>query len=441
MGRRRRRRLPEAIFQAHIDKLTHDGRGIAFVDGRAVFIEGALPGEKVTFRYTEMRRDYACGKVVEVVAAAPDRVDPPCSAFGRCGGCSLQHVSHDAQIRMKQDLLTEQMRRIGKIPQFELWPPLTGPEWGYRRKARLGVRYVRNKQNVLVGFRERGSGKVAEIDACLTLHPKVGKRLQDLSLLVEDLSIREQLPQIEVAIGDNRSALVFRVLQPPTEADRSRLAEFGRNFDFDVYLQPGGPDSLEALTPPDPPLLHYRLPGEILLWFGPLDFTQVNADLNRRMIERVLEALDPRPNETILDLFCGLGNFTLPLARRAARVVGVEGNPRAVDMGHYNATANQIENVRFHCCDLTQELDDQPWARCQYDKILLDPARSGALELMKWLPRWRPKRIVYVSCNPATLARDVGQLVHEHGFHLNRAGIIDMFPHTAHVESVAELEP
>ncbi len=441
MGRRRRKRLPEGTFAADIVKLTHDGRGIAHVDGKAVFIEGALPGERVEFRYTEVRRDYACGKVVEVITPSPDRVTPPCLAYGRCGGCSLQHASHTTQIRLKQDLFIEQMRRIGKLTRFELWPPLTGPQWGYRRKARLGVRYVRAKQKVLVGFRERGSGKVAETDTCLTLHPQVGERLQDLADLIDTLSLREHLPQIEVAVGDNRSALVFRILREPTPEERARLIAFGRRFDFDIYLQPKGPDSLEPIHPQDPPLTCYRLPEAIDLWFGPLDFTQVNADINRRMIARILETLDPGPDETILDLFCGLGNFTLPLARRAERVVGVEGNARAVAMGRHNAQANGIENAEFHVCDLTQPLDDEAWARRHYDKVLLDPARSGALELMEWLPRWHPKRVVYVSCNPATLARDLGQLVHRHGFRLIRAGIMDMFPHTAHVESIALLEP
>ncbi|BCX89448.1 23S rRNA (uracil1939-C5)-methyltransferase [Methylomarinovum tepidoasis] len=441
MGRRRRRPLPTEPALATVEKLTHDGRGIAYVDGKAIFITGALPGETVRFRYIELRRDHGSGQVVEVLRPAPERVAPPCSAFGRCGGCSLQHLDHAAQIRAKEALLAEQLRRIGGIDDFERWPPLAGPVWGYRRKARLGVRYVRNKGKVLVGFRERGSGKVAEIESCLTLHPRVGERLQDLAGLIDALSIREQLPQIEVAIGDNRSALAFRVLQSPRAEDRQRLSDFGRRCNFDIYLQPKGPESLQPLCPADPPLPCYFLPEDVTLWFGPLDFTQVNADINHKMIARVLETLAPRTEETLLDLFCGLGNFTLPLARRGGRIVGVEGNPRAVEMGRYNARANGIDNVEFHVCDLTQPLGDQPWAEARYDKILLDPARSGALELMAWLPRWRPKQVVYVSCNPATLARDVGRLVHEHGFRLIRAGIMDMFPHTAHVESIALLTP
>ncbi len=440
MGRRRRKPLPTEAVEVTIEKLTHDGRGIAYLDGKAVFIDGALPGERVRFRYTEIRRDFACGQVTDILTPAPSRVSPPCTAFGRCGGCRFQHVAHDEQIRLKQALLVEQFRRIGKIDRFEQWSPLTGPQWGYRRKARLGVRFVRNKGRVLVGFRERGSGKVAEIDTCLTLHPQIGERLPQLAALIDALSIRDQMPQVEVAIGDNRSALVFRILQPPSPADREQLIRFGQSHGFDIYLQPKGPDSLVPLWPADPPLLHYQLPEDVRLWFGPLDFTQVNADINRQMIRRVLETLAPQPDETVLDLFCGLGNFTLPLARHAARVVGVEGNTAAVARGRDNAQANGIDNVSFHCADLTQE-PDPSWGRARYDRILLDPARSGALELMDWLPRWQPKRVVYVSCNPATLARDVGRLVHEHGFQLVRAGIMDMFPHTAHVESIALLTP
>ncbi len=437
---RRRKRLPQQPAEVTIEKLAHDGRGIGHIEGKVVFVEGALPGETVLFHYTQIRRDYACGKVLTITHPATDRVKPRCTAFDRCGGCSLQHASHEAQIRIKQDLLLEQLRRIGRIEHFKLWPPLTGPQWGYRHKARLGVRFVRNKGRVLVGFRERASGKVAEIDHCLILHPAVGEKIRDLSILVDGLSIREQIPQIEIALGDNRHALVFRTLSPPNEEDTKKLITFGRDHDFDVYLQPKGPDSLICIHSNDPALLCYELPGNVVLWFGPLEFTQVNPSINRKMIELVLTILAPKPEESILDLFCGLGNFTLPLAKKAGMVTGVEGNPQAVERGKYNARANAIENATFHCTDLSGKLNDHPWSQTHYDKILLDPARSGALEVMEWIPRWNPKRVVYVSCNPATLARDLGILVHDHGFRLLRAGIMDMFPHTAHVESIALLE-
>jgi len=439
MGRRRKR-LPEQPGQVTIEKLTHDGRGIGYLEGKAVFVDGALPGETVLFRYTQVRRDYACGRTLEISHPSPDRMTAPCNAYGNCGGCSLQHVSHEAQIRIKQELLIEQLRRIARIESFDLWPPLTGPQWGYRHKARLGVRFLRNKGRVLVGFREKASGKIAEIDNCLILHPTVGERIPALAQLVDGLSIRDQIPQIEVALGDNRRALMFRTLTHPDSNDQAALTNFARRFGFDIYLQPKGPDSLECLYPEEPGLLCYQLPENVNLWFGPLEFTQVNPTINRKMIERVLATLDPRPGESILDLYCGIGNFALPLASKASQVTGVEGNPHAVTRGRYNAEANGIQNAVFHCADLSATLDDLPWAQRAYDKILLDPARSGALEVMEWIPRWNPGKVVYVSCNPSTLARDLGVLVHEHGFRLLRAGIMDMFPHTAHVESIALLE-
>lgn len=435
----RRKDLPREPVTAGVVKLTHDGRGIAYVDGKAVFIEQALPGETVCFQYTDIRRDHACGKVLKVLAPAKERTLPPCPHFGSCGGCHLQHLEPAAQLAFKQNLLLEQLRRIGKVEPIEIWPPIVGPIWGYRRKARLGVRYVRSKGRTLVGFREGGTGLIAAIDTCLVLHPKVGERIKELAALIDNLSIREQIPQVEVAIGDNRSALVLRTLEPAQASDAAALKEFGQTLGFDIYLQPQGPDSLFPLLPENPPLPHYRLPDGITLWFGPLEFTQINADINRRMIEQVLKVLDPRPTETVLDLFCGLGNFTLPLACRAARVVGVEGNPQAVVRAKENAQFNQIANVEFHCSDLNQDLTGFLWAQARYDKLLLDPSRAGAFEVMDYISHWRPERIVYVSCNPATLARDVGHLVHTCGYRLIGVGVMDMFPHTAHVESMVQL--
>ncbi|MFN3919720.1 MAG: 23S rRNA (uracil(1939)-C(5))-methyltransferase RlmD [Methylohalobius sp.] len=437
---RRRRALPQEPLTVSVEKLAHDGRGIAYVDGKAVFIEGALPGETVRFKYTDIRRTYACGKMLELLTASPERIPPPCPHFGTCGGCKLQHLAPVTQLRFKHDLLLEQLRRIGKVEPIEVWPPLTGPVLGYRRKARLGVRWVRNKGRTLVGFRERGAGLVAEIDACLVLHPSIGGRLKELANLIDGLSIRDQIPQVEVAVGDNRSALVLRTLQPPQANDTAAIEEFGRKLGFDIYLQPGGPDSLFALIPQNPPPLYYRLPEGIILWFGPLEFTQVNADINRSLIEQVIKLLDPSPTETVLDLFCGVGNFTLPLARHASWVVGVEGSQPAVARARENAYYNRIANVEFHCSDLNQDLTAFPWALARYDKLLLDPPRTGALHVMDHIHRWQPKRIVYVSCNPATLARDVGYLVSTYGYRLIGAGILDMFPHTAHMESIVVLD-
>lgn len=432
--------LPAAPVHACIESLAHDGRGVAHVEGRAVFIDGALPGEEVSFFYTDIRRDFAEGRTGQVLAPSPLRVEPRCLHFGVCGGCSLQHLAEDAQIAEKQRLLLEQFRRIGKVEPESVWSPLTGPRWGYRHKARLGAKYVAKKGRVLVGFREKASAFIAEIHACPVLHPKVGERLPELADLIGGLSVREKLPQIEVAVGDERSALVFRVLADPTPADLEALREFGARLDFDIYLQRQGPDSVLALQPESPPPLSYALPNHGMKFrFRPTDFTQVNVAINRDMVDRVMEALNPDSADQVLDLFCGLGNFTLPLARRCAFVTGVEGNREAVAGARRNARDNGVANVVFHLADLSQPLDGVPWAHRRYDKVLLDPSRAGAQEVLALASKWDTARIVYVSCNPATLARDAGILVGQ-GYRLVRAGVMDMFPHTAHVESIALFE-
>jgi 23S rRNA (uracil1939-C5)-methyltransferase len=437
----RHKKLPQGAFETRIDSFTHDGRGVARVDGKPVFIDGALPGEKVSFVYTDIRRDYAEGKVETVLEPAPGRVEPRCPSFGVCGGCSLQHLAGAAQIEEKQKLLVEQFRRIGKIGEVPLFPPLTGPSWGYRHKARLGVKNVPRKGRVLVGFRERSSPYIADLEFCPVLHPKVGERLRDLSELIGGLSLGDRLPQIEAAVGDERTALVFRVLEDPTEADLQRFREFGARLGFDIYLQRHGPDSVAALYPESPPLLSYTLPEqEVEFRFKPTEFTQVNVDINRKMVGRVMEILAPEPDDSVLDLFCGLGNFTLPIAKRAGFAVGVEGGREAVERARQNAGDNGIGNAEFHVADLTQPLEGMAWANRRYDKILLDPSRAGAEEVLAGVPQWGASRIVYVSCNPATLARDAGILVHRHGYRLIRAGVMDMFPQTAHVESIALFE-
>ena len=437
----RKKNLPPGPVRAHIESLTHDGRGVARIEGKPVFIHGALPGETVEFVYTDRRRDYAEGRTTAVLEAAMHRVEPRCPHFGICGGCSLQHLEASAQIEAKQALLVEQFRRIGKIEEVALFPPLTGPAWGYRRKARLGVKYVPKKGKVLVGFRERSSPFIAELETCPVLHPKVGERLSDLSELIGELSLRNRLPQIEVAVGDERAALVFRILEDPTGDDLGRLRDFGTRFGFDLYLQRHGPDSVTALYPEAPPLLSYALPEpKVEFRFQATEFTQVNVDMNRKMVGRVLDVLAPEPGDSVLDLFCGIGNFTLPLARRAGQVVGVEGGRDAVERGRENAEANGLANVEFHVADLTQPLAGLAWADRSYERVLLDPSRAGAEEALDGIPRWGASRIVYVSCNPSTLARDAGILVHRHGYRLLRAGVMDMFPQTAHVESIALFE-
>ncbi len=435
-----RKSLPQAPVETRIESFAHDLRGVAHVDGRAVFIDGALPGEEVSFLYTLIKRDFAEGRVEQFISPSPHRVEPLCAHFGVCGGCGLQHLEEDEQIVAKQNLLMEQFRRIGKVLPETVWPPLTGPRWGYRHKARLGVKWVAKKGKVLVGFREKASAFVADIQSCRVLHPRVGEHLSDLAAMIESLSIKDRLPQIEVAVGDSRAALVFRVLESPGPEDLDILRNFGERFGFDIYLQPKGPDSVFALWPEAPPSLSYALPESgIEFRFEPTDFTQVNVAINRKMVERVLDVLDPRPTDEILDLFCGIGNFTLPLARRAARIIGVEGGAEAVERARQNAQANGLKNVEFHVADLTQPQDSTTWANRRYDKVLLDPSRAGAAEILAYAGKWKASRIVYVSCNPSTLARDAGILVSQ-GYRLLGAGVMDMFPHTAHVESIALFE-
>lgn len=438
--RRSRQRVPRELVEAEITALSPEGRGVAHVDGETVFIHGALPGERVTFRYLRRRRGIGEGDVVEVLQPSPERIEPACAHFSICGGCSLQHVSPERQRQLKSEVLQTQLERIGRVSPEEWLSPLSGNPWGYRRKARLGVKLVPKKGGVLVGFRERGSSFIAALDACEVLDPRVGHKLPELARLIEGLSVARQLPQIEVAIGDDAVGLVFRHLAPLTPADKEALIAFGQQHDFLMFLQPGNESTVRLLWP-EQGGLSYRLPDfDVEVAFRPTDFTQVNADINRLMVARAIELLDPQPQESVLDLFCGLGNFTLPLARRAKQVVGVEGEAGLVARARENAVRNGLENCDFHVADLSRDVRDLPWMQQNYDKLLLDPARSGAAELIPQIAGLGAGRIVYVSCNPATLARDAGMLVHEHGYRLRSAGIIDMFPHTAHVESIAVFE-
>jgi len=443
MTRRTRiKKLPEGTHPATIESFTHEGRGLARIEGRPVFIDAALPGEQIQFAYTDVRRDYAEGRVVSIEVASPDRVVPRCPHFGICGGCSLQHLAETRQIEVKQALLMEQLQRLGRLAEPASFPPLTGPHWGYRHKARLGVKYVRKRDKVMVGFRERGSALIAELESCPVLHPRVGLHLRDLAACIATLDIRERVPQIEVAVDDEAAVfLIFRVLDEPSASDLERLIDMARQFDFAIYLQRGGPDTVVPLYPPRPERPVYRIPAVgVTFRFEPTDFTQVNTAINRAMVERVLDILDPKANETLLDLFCGIGNFTLPLATRSRQVVGVEGNATSIERAQENARLNDLSNVSFHLADLSQPVTDPAWSAQRYDKILLDPSRAGASEILERVPDWQARRIVYVSCNPATLARDASILVHRYQYRLVRAGVMDMFPHTAHVESMAWFE-
>ncbi len=441
MGRSRRKKLPVEPVAATIESLSHDGRGVTHIDGKTVFIHGALPGEKVIFTYSAQRRRHDEGVVQQIIRASAERVEPRCPHFGVCGGCSLQHLESGAQIRAKQQVLLEAFQRIGGIEPEEILAPLVTPTpWGYRRKARLGVKYVPKKGKVLVGFRERGSSFVTDLSRCDVLHPKVGELITPLSELIGALSIRDRIPQIEVAMGDVACVLVFRILDELSEDDRGRLQDFGKTHGLSVYIQPGGPDTVKPLNGMVADL-SYGLPEfHLEIRFLPTDFTQVNSELNRLMVRRAVEMLAPEEGDRVLDLFCGVGNFTLPLARRCGTVVGVEGDSDLVARARENARDNGIGNVRYFTANLYESLEKEPWLRESFDKALLDPPRSGAQEVLGHLPKLGIERMVYVSCYPGTLARDAGELVKQHGYRLLTAGVMDMFPHTAHVESIALFE-
>ena len=429
-----------APFIVRIEDLTHEGHGVARREGKAVFVEGALPGEEVRCAYTARRGRHDEARTLEVLTPAPERVEPRCAHFGICGGCALQHLDPTAQLARKQRWLLDSLTHIGKVQPEQVLEPLTGPIWGYRRRARLGVKDVTKKGRVLVGFRERRGPYLADLCRCEILDERVGGLLEELARLVETLSIRDRLPQIEIAGGDAVMSLNLRVLAPPSAADLTQLRSFGERHGLALYLQPGGVDSVRPLENSSaPPVLSYRLTDGLELEFQPQHFIQINAALNRALVERACELLELGPENRVLDLFCGLGNFTLALARRAREVVGVEGDASLVEWAGRNAARNGIANARFYAADLAGDLTGQPWIQGGYDRILLDPPRSGALELLPWLATLGARRIVYVSCHPATLARDVGELTQRFGYRLLGAGVLDMFPHTTHVESIAVL--
>ena len=445
-------RIDQTPFELDIADLSHDGRGVARRPdghanaGKTVFVSGALPGERVVVQQTGRQRSFDEARVLEVLQASPDRVEPRCAHFGTCGGCALQHLDERRQIHAKQRVLLENLERIGHVHPREVLPPLVDAAWGYRRKGRFSVRRVEKKGKTLVGFREQDPRFVADISECHAVLPAIGARIGALSQLVDSLDARRDIPQIEFIAGDPTAdfdgvALVFRHMQPLSQGDRDKLLAFGRAHAFAIFLQPGGIDSVHPLWPADPRLAFRLPPWDIELQFRPLDFIQVNAGLNGHMIQRAIDLLDPQPGDRVLDLFCGLGNFTLPLARRVREVVGVEGDAGLVRRARENAVHNGLANAHFHAADLAQDLRAEPWMREGFDRLLLDPPRSGADVVLKQLPLKGLQRIVYVSCHPGSLARDAGYLVNERGWTLQAAGVMDMFPHTAHVESIALFTP
>jgi 23S rRNA (uracil1939-C5)-methyltransferase len=434
----------DPLLSTTITSLSHDGRGIAASEKyKTTFISGALIGEEVTFRLTKKHSRYNEGQVVDIINASPERVTPECPHFHVCGGCSMQHIRMSVQIEQKQKILLEQLKHFGHVEPASVLEPISAQTSGYRRKARLGVRFVVKKGKVFVGFREKASNVLTDIETCLVLHPSVSKIIPEFSPLIISLSQYQSIPQIDVAVGDHASALVFRHINALTAEDLEKLTAFGKKHQLEIYLQPTPPEKFFKLWPQEENhLLTYALPAyDLEMRFHPLDFIQVNNEINHLMIKQALDLLEPQASDTILDLFCGSGNFTLPLACSALQVVGVEGSQEMVTRAKDNALHNHITNTEFYSANLSEIPKAQPsWMQRQYNKILLDPPRTGAKEILPVIAKFAPERIVYVSCNPATLARDAGELVHVHGYKLKKVGVINMFPHTSHIEAIALFE-
>jgi len=427
-----------------ITALDQEGRGIARIDGKAVFVEGALAGELVTIETYRKRPTYELARATGILRASPSRVAPLCPHFGVCGGCSLQHLEAAAQVAAKQRVLEDALWHIGRVRAGELLTPIHGPAWGYRQRARLSVRDVPKKGGVLVGFHERKSSFITDMRSCPVLPPHISSLLPSLRELIGSLSLRDRLPQIELAIGDDaddgtgNEVLVLRNLAALTADDERALADFADRHGVRLYLQPQGPATVQAFHPPARTLGYALADFGVRIEFQPTDFTQVNVAMNRMLVRRAVGLLEPTEGDAVADFFCGLGNFSLPIARRGAQVVGVEGSVPLVRRAQANAQANGLaDRARFVAADLFEATAASLEALGAMDKALLDPPREGAIALVKALPAKRLSRVVYVSCNPATLARDASVLVHERGFALRKAGIVNLFPHTAHVESVA----
>jgi len=422
-----------------IESVDHEARGVSHHEGKVVFLEGALVGEEVRARIFKRRPSYDQGEATAILRKGSGRVLAGCPHFGVCGGCNMQHADPTAQVAYKQRILEDNLQRIGRVTAETMLPAIQGPSWGYRHRARLSVRLVQKKGGVLVGFHERNSSFVADISSCKILPAHVSDLISPLRDLVTLLSLADRLPQIEVAVGEEVTVLVFRILQELTPQDELHMQAFAEQHGVQVWLQTKGPDTVQRFHPKEAAGLFYALPEfNIRMPFGPAEFTQVNPDINRVLVSRAMRLLKPQPGERIADFFCGLGNFSLPIARLGAHVVGVEGSSTLVRRAAENAALNGLsDRTQFEVADLFQ-IDAEGLQKLgHFDGMLIDPPRDGAMELVKAIGANGPKRIVYVSCSPSTLARDAQVLVHQHGYRLESAGVANMFPHTAHVESIA----
>lgn len=426
---------------AVIESIDHEGVGVAHVEGKVTFIEGGVTGERVAFARRRSRGHFDLGVVTQVLSESTLRTRPRCAYFGTCGGCAMQHVDAAGQVAAKQRVLEDNLARIGKVKPESILPPVHGPSWGYRHRARLSVHYVAKKGGVLVGFHERKSSYVADIRSCEVLPRAISDLIVPLRELFTSMDGRERMPQVELAVGHAVTVLVLRHLEPVTEADAARLRAFADRHGIQWWLQPKGPDTAHPFHPMDAPALDYRLPEfGLAIGYRPTEFTQVNTAVNRVLVKRAVDLLDPRPGERVGDLFCGLGNFTLAIASRGATVVGMEGSATLTARGAENARTNGLDALAsFLTYDLYTDAEGALARLGPVDRLLIDPPRDGAVEICKALPEAAggPSRIVYVSCSPSTLARDANVLVNVKGYRLLAAGVVNMFPHTGHVESIA----
>jgi 23S rRNA (uracil1939-C5)-methyltransferase len=430
------------VSEALIESIDHEGVGVAHVDGKVTFIDGGVTGERVAFVRRRSRGNFDLGTVTQVLRASAQRTDPRCRYFGTCGGCAMQHIEPSAQVAAKQRVLEDNLDRLGRVKPETILAPVMGPAWGYRNRARLSVHYVAKKGGVLVGFHERRSSFVADTQSCEVLPPAVSALIPKLRELFTSMRLRERLPQLELAVGDSVTVFVLRHLEALPDEDAAKLRDFADRHGIQWWLQPKGPESAHPWYPLDAAALDYRLPEfDLMLGFGPTEFTQVNAGVNRILVKRAVDLLDPRPGERVGDLFCGLGNFTLALATRGADVVGIEGAASLVARATANAAANGLQDrATFIAHDLYTDAEGALTRMGRVEKLVIDPPRDGAMEICKAMGDDAPARIVYVSCSPSTLARDAGVLVNVKGYRLKAAGVANMFPHTGHVESIALFE-
>lgn len=428
------------ISDVAVHSLSHDGRGIATINGKTIFIHNALPSEKVTCQIIKTHKRYDEGKVIVHQQKAPERTPAFCEHYGVCGGCSLQHVTSEDQIKFKQKILLEQLQHFGKVIPDEILLPITGKSWHYRRKARLSAKYVIKKGKLFLGFREKGSSFLTDLNHCPVITKPVSEALTKINEMLQSTTQYQHIPQVEIAGGDNFTALIIRHLFPFTKEDEAKCAALGEKFNFHIYLQGDLPTNLKCIWPHSPKILFYALPHyDLKLFFKPLHFVQVNAEINEKLIAQALYLLSLNKNDSVLDLFCGLGNFTLPISRYVKRVTGVEGANEMVLQARENAVLNGIANATFFTVNLQEDIA-YLLSKEKYHKVVLDPPRTGAKEVLNLPSVHNAQKIVYISCNPATFARDAGILVYHYQYKLRKIGIVDMFPHTSHTESIALFE-